>query len=184
MEPDIQIGLTKKDIPYEGQIIRVADEFEAISAKRQYKTHIGIIDTLNILIENSEPVSQSSGLKMIVKDATVGKIDKKIVKALFRVIADDTEYEITARTDYLNFVKDEIKRLENAEKYFVKYEKAKKDKDKEYYKQGVLMYLKSPNETIDNFHSILEEYKASFIDRKSHIDKLYDELKQIKRLKV
>ena len=39
-------GLTKKDIPYEGQIIRVADEYDAIVSKRQYKTHIGITDTL------------------------------------------------------------------------------------------------------------------------------------------
>ena len=39
-------GLTKKDIPYEGQIIRVADEYDAIVSKRQYKSHIGISDTL------------------------------------------------------------------------------------------------------------------------------------------
>lgn len=36
-------GVSANKIPYEAQIIRVADEFEAISAKRQYKTHIGII---------------------------------------------------------------------------------------------------------------------------------------------
>ena len=35
-------GLTKKDIPYEGQIIRVADEYDAIVSKRQYKSHIGV----------------------------------------------------------------------------------------------------------------------------------------------
>ena len=46
-------GLTKKDIPYEGQIIRVADEYDAIVSKRQYKSHIGISDTLKILIENA-----------------------------------------------------------------------------------------------------------------------------------
>ena len=39
-------GLTKKDIPYEAQIIRVADEYDAIVSKRQYKSHIGISDTL------------------------------------------------------------------------------------------------------------------------------------------
>ena len=32
-------GLSKKDIPYEGQIIRVADEYDAIVSKRQYKSH-------------------------------------------------------------------------------------------------------------------------------------------------
>ena len=30
-------GVTKKDLPLEGQIIRVADEFDAIVSKRQYK---------------------------------------------------------------------------------------------------------------------------------------------------
>ena len=48
-------GVTAKDIPYEAQIIRVADEFEAITAKRQYKTHIGIIEALNIIIDNAQP---------------------------------------------------------------------------------------------------------------------------------
>ena len=43
-------GITKKDIPYEAQIIRVADEYDAIVSKRQYKSHIGISDTLKILI--------------------------------------------------------------------------------------------------------------------------------------
>ncbi|MBQ6991903.1 MAG: hypothetical protein IJN50_03185 [Clostridia bacterium] len=52
-------GLTKKDIPLEGQIIRVADEFDAIVSKRQYKSHIGITDTLNILIEECKPSGDS-----------------------------------------------------------------------------------------------------------------------------
>ena len=45
-------GLRKPDIPYSAQIIRVADEYDAIVSKRQYKSHIGISDTLKILIEN------------------------------------------------------------------------------------------------------------------------------------
>ena len=48
-------GLTKKDIPVEGQIIRVADEYDAIVSKRQYKSHVDISDTLNILIEDATP---------------------------------------------------------------------------------------------------------------------------------
>ena len=46
-------GLNGSAIPIEGQIIRVADEFDAIVSKRQYKSHIGITDTLKILIENA-----------------------------------------------------------------------------------------------------------------------------------
>lgn len=48
-------GIPGNKIPYEAQIIRVADEFEAITAKRQYKSHIGIIDALNILIDHAHP---------------------------------------------------------------------------------------------------------------------------------
>ena len=48
-------GLTKKDIPYEGQIIRVADEYDAIVSKRQYKSHVGISDTLKILVDETKP---------------------------------------------------------------------------------------------------------------------------------
>jgi len=178
-------GLVKKDIPYEGQIIRVADEFEAISAKRQYKTHIGIIDTLNILIENSEPLKPKEGMKMIIKDASVGKIDKKIVKALFKVILDDTEYEIAVRNEYLEFLKEEIARLNNAESYYKKYLSTHSSSKKEYFKQGVEMYLRKSNgETIDNFESVMNEYKQSFIDRKAHISKLHNETKEIKKLKV
>ena len=60
MEQDIQIGLVGDEIMYEGQIIRVADEFDAITSKRQYKTHIGVVDTLKILIQNSKRLFQSS----------------------------------------------------------------------------------------------------------------------------
>ena len=35
-------GLRKPDIPYSAQIIRVADEYDAIVTKRQYTTHINI----------------------------------------------------------------------------------------------------------------------------------------------
>ena len=85
-------GLVKKDIPYEAQIIRVADEYDAIRSKRQYKTHIGIIDTLKILIENATPVKPKDGIKGVIKDSSIGKIDKKLLNALFKVVIDDTEY--------------------------------------------------------------------------------------------
>lgn len=176
-------GLTKKDIPYEAQIIRVADEFEAISAKRQYKTHIGIIDTLNILIENSQPIKPKEGIKMIIKDAKIGKIDKKIVRALFKVIQEDTEYEISAREQYLDFVKEEIARLNKAEHCYKKYLSTKFEGKKEYRKQETELYLKK-GETIDNFEAVLNEYKISYKERAEHIAKLYQEVKDIKKLKV
>ena len=45
-------GLTKKDIPYVAQIIRVADEYDAIVTKRQYTTHVNISETLRDLIKD------------------------------------------------------------------------------------------------------------------------------------
>ena len=177
-------GLVKKDIPYEGQIIRVADEFEAISAKRQYKTHIDIIDTLKILIENSQPMKPREGMKAVIKDTSVGKIDKKILKALFKVVEDDTLYEIHAREKYLNYIQDELSRLGNASGFYKKYVKTPVDsKKKHYYKEGVEMFLKG-RETVDNYEQVIEEYKKSYKERKAHIDKLYDEVKKIRKLKV
>ncbi len=58
-------GLVKKDIPYEAQIIRVADEYDAITSKRQYKSHIGISDTLKILIENTKPTPDNQNPKIL-----------------------------------------------------------------------------------------------------------------------
>lgn len=176
--------LTAKDIPYEGQIIRVADEYEAITAKRQYKTHIGIIETLNILIENSQPITPKEGMNLIIKDTKLGKIDKKIVRALFKVVIDDTENEIVCRSDYLTFINKEISRLKKAEGYYKKYNSARSESKKNYNKEGVLMYLKKPAETIDNFEQVLSEYQDSLRTRKEHIKKLEGEVKRIKSLHV
>lgn len=160
-------GLTKKDIPYEGQIIRVADEYDAIVSKRQYKSHIGISDTLKILIENCQ----------------AGKNNPLIVKKLFKVVIEDVEYEIYCTQTYVNELQGELKRFEQIEKYREKMENAKKEKDKNYYYEGMKMLLKG-NETVDNYLPIYEEYKDAYEKRKAIIDNLYKEIKIIKKLKV
>ena len=169
-------GLLGKEIPYEGQIIRVADEFDAITAKRQYKTHVGIVETLNILISETKPNPNA-------KDPHIGKIDKKILKALFKVVIDDTEYEIVARSDYLEFLKKEIKRLKTASKYFEKMEATKNAEKKEYFRQYARYYL-HPNEKVDLIPQIIKEMEDAYEQRKAHIAKLYGEVKQIKKLRV
>ena len=160
-------GLTKKEIPYEGQIIRVADEYDAIVSKRQYKSHIGISDTLKILIENCQ----------------AGKNNPLIVKKLFKVVIDDIEYEITCTQEYVDELQEEVKRFEQIEKYKEKMENAKKEKDKNYYYEGMKMLFKN-NETLDNYLSIYKEYKNAYESRKAIIDNLYQEIKIIKKLKV
>ena len=160
-------GITKKDIPYEAQIIRVADEYDAIVSKRQYKSHIGISDTLKILIEN----------------ANNGKNNPKIVKKLLKVVIEDTEYEIFLTQSYIDELKSEIERLEQINKYKIAMDKAKKDKDKNYYFEGIKQLLKT-HETIDNYTTLYEEYKEAYNKRKSIIENLYNEIKNIKKLKV
>ena len=56
-------GYKKKDIPIVGQIIRVADEYDAIVSKRQYKTHISISETLKLLIKDANPTEDSEYIR-------------------------------------------------------------------------------------------------------------------------
>ena len=160
-------GLKAQEIPIEGQIIRVADEYDAISSKRQYKTHIGITDTLNILIENCRN----------------GKINSRVLKNLFKVVIDDTEYEISQIYDYISYLKTEIKRLKQIDVYYKKMLEQKKDTKKKYYEEGIKILL-SKGETIENFQNILSEYENALQLKTQSIDKLFNEVKAIKKLKV
>lgn len=189
-------GLTKDDIPYEGQIIRVADEYDAIVSKRQYKTHIGIVDTLNILIDETKPVKPSNAVKGSISETkpehnpsgnvkvpTLGKNNPIVVKALIKVIIDDTEYEISCIMDYLKELKSEIKRLEEIEKYDNKRLSANSEDKKNYYLEGMKCLL-TGQETVNNYSEVLEAYR-NIVKRKSEqIDKLFDEVKTMKKMKV
>ena len=170
-------GLTKNDIPYEGQIIKVADEYDAIVSKRQYKSHIDISDTLQILIDETKPSSNYE------KKSKFGKTNPIIVKALIKVVIDDILYEITCTQSYIDYLKENIKRCEKIDKYRIKMEKASKEKDKNYHLEEMQMLL-APEETVETFSQIYQEYKNAFILRKEKIDKLYNEVKKIKKLKV
>lgn len=166
-------GITKKDIPIEGQIIRVADEYDAIVSKRQYKSHVDISDTLHMLIEDATP---SSGNKY-------GKINPKILKALIKVILDDIEYEKYCVKEYLEYLEENIARLKQMDEYAIKMKEAKKEKDRIYYENGVNLLLRQ-GETIDNYHSVLEEYEQARVVRNDILKKLDAERKKIKKMKV
>ena len=189
-------GVTKNDIPYEAQIIRVADEYDAIVSKRQYKSHIGIIDTLNILIDETKPVNNLDAVKFLIKESkpehnlsgnvkipTLGKNNPIVVKALIKVIIDDTEYEISCIMDYLKDLKPEIKRLEEIEKYDKKRLSAKSENKKNYYLEG-MKYLLVGQETIDNYTEVLNSYRNIVKTQTEHINKLFDEIKNIKKMKI
>ena len=179
-------GLTKKDIPYEGQIIRVADEYDAIVSKRQYKSHVGISDTLKILIENTKPnsdVKRSTALEELENNAKLGRDNPIIVRALFKVVIDDVEYEISCMLDYIKSLKDELKRFKQIDKYKEQMEKAKTEKKKNYYLEG-MKALMIGNETPENYERSKQEYINAYNKRKEILDNLFDEIKIIKKLKV
>ena len=179
-------GVTAKDIPYEAQIIRVADEFEAITAKRQYKTHVGIVDALNLIINDAKPSpikKMSQGLKLLSDEVMYGKVNKKVVKALFKVTLDDIEYETASRIDYIDYLKEEIKRVQEALRYYNKMEAASLPSKKEYYRQYAAGYLR-PHEKVELIPQTLQELKKSLNDREDHIEKLHTEARQIRHLVV
>ncbi len=175
-------GVTRKDIPIEGQIIRVADEFDAIVSKRQYKSHIGITDTLKILIEETQYVPKVVALKSIEENTKIGKLNPKIVRTLFKVVIEDIEYEISGIFDYTKFLREQIERLEKINTYNVKMEKAKRQSKKNYYRECMNFLLRDA-EDLKNYKFVLEDYRTALFKRKEIINRLYDEIREIKKLR-
>lgn len=167
--------VSKDDIPLEGQIIRVADEFDAITSKRQYKSHIGISDTLKILMEETFPVQNIN--------SKYGKINPKVLKALIKVIIDDTEYELYNLGLYVDYLNKEAHRLEQISLYEDKMNNSSKDYDKDYY-SSIIMQLFEHGETLENYKTVLEEYKQAYTNKKETMNHLINELKEIKKLKI
>ena len=170
-------GLRKKDIPYESQIIRVADEYDALVNKRQYKSHIGITDALKIIIQNSQPAPNAPIF------SKVGKNNKKIVKTLLKVVIEDIEYEIACTIDYVKDLNNELDRYKKIENYIQKKNSSKKNKDIVYYEQYIDLLLR-PDESIEDFYMLYQELKDAYEVRKKMLDDLYKEIKNIKQLRV
>ena len=176
-------GITKKDIPFYAQIIRVADEYDAIVTKRQYTTHINISETLKELIKDTRPDPKFLALDELSRKEKLGKISGKVLKKLFKVVIDDTLYEISCVYDYVDYLKDQIKRLELIEKYDIKLKSSNKEKTINYYKEGIRLLLQE-GETYENYSRILQEYRDALDLRQNVIKKLYAEIKIIKKLQV
>ena len=174
-------GITK--VPMEAQIIRVADEYDAIVTKRQYTTHVNISETLKELIADAQPDPRFVALDQLAQNSKVGKINKHILRALFKVVIDDILYEISCLYEYLDYLKDNIKRLTLINKYKEKMEEAKTDKKREYYREGMRLLFQA-GENFDNFPQIFKDYKDALEIRTDRVDKLYKEIKIIKKLEV
>ncbi len=173
-------GLIKNKIPFEAQIIRVADEFDALVNKRQYKSHIGISEALKIIIDNTKP---SPNAPKGTGFTNSGKNNKLIVKKLIKVVINDIEYEIAYTIDYVDFLKKEIERFEKIEELIEKRNSSKKKSDVKYYEQYIKFYLK-PNELKENITNLYHEFSEAYTLRKNSLEKLYEEIKIIKKLKV
>ena len=160
-------GLSKNEIPLEGQIIRVADEFDAIVSKRQYKSHIGISDTLKILIEN----------------ANNGKNNSKVVNKLIKIIIEDTEYEIYRTQGYVTDLQNNITRLSTIDEYVSAFNQETNPANKRYY-QDMIQHSLRNGENMENYKTLQKEYEKAYSDRKAIIDNLYNEIKIMKKLKA
>ena len=85
--------------------------------------------------------------------------------------------------DYLKDVKSEVKRLSEIEKYDKKRLASNDEKKKNYYLEGMKCLLVGV-ETVDNYSEILASYRNIIEDKSALIDKLFDEIKVIKKMKV
>lgn len=174
-------GVVKEDIPFEAQIIRVADEYDAIVSKRQYKSHIDISDTLKILAAKTTPAYKTS--RKNAKNPKYSQINPIVLHALVEVVKEDTEHEIDCIISYIDYIKEQIERLEKLDEYVQGYNEATRERDKKDYKELIDYSLKS-GETLENYKQIMQEYTHAYDTRKQNIDKLKTEISKIRKIKI
>lgn len=174
-------GVSGNEIPYASQIIHVADVYDALVTKRHYTTHVNISDTLKDLIQESIPPSQVVALDAL-SYSDRGKVNKKVLNALFKVVIDDTLYEISSTKEYVSHLKNELSRLIQIAEFDIKRDKKKSPKAKEYYENGMKM-LFARNENFENYQEVLEDYRKAIDNKLELIDNLYKEVKVLKKLK-
>ena len=178
-------GLTIQDIPFVARIIRVADEYDALVTKRHYTTHVHISETLKDLIKDTIPEDRKklAALGQLSENSSVGKISPKILRTLFKLVIEDKLYEISLVCNYVDYLKENIKRLELIDSYSAKMQSAVTEKKRQYYKEGIEMLLLA-GESFQNFNEVLCEYREALVVRQKRIDDLYNEIKIIKKLKA
>lgn len=183
MAPGYPSGLTKKDIPYFAQVIHIADVFDAIVTKRQYTTHVDISETLRLLIKDTLPTRQSVALDLLNSYSKLGKINPKVLKVLFKVVIDDTLYEISCTLEYVNYLKEQIKRLNKIHKFEDKMLGAKKESEKEYYREYMRLLFEQ-GENYENYKQVSKEYEVALSQKEALVERLKKEIEIIKSLKA
>ena len=112
-----------------------------------------------------------------------GKNNKKIVKKLLKVVIEDIEYELSCVMYHVDNLKTDLTRLKKIEGYYNKSNSAKNEKQKIYYEEYMKLYMK-PHESIENFQQLYNELNSVYLLKQSEIDKLNNEIKIIKKLRV
>ena len=134
-----------------------------------------------MLIKETEPTAQAVALDTLSVDSKVGKINGKVLKVLFKVVIDDTLYEISGVMDYVKYIQEQLKRLNKIKKYD---EKSKSSKHKEEYYKEYMRYLFEKGENAENYLTVMSEYENALENKEEQIKKLYQEIDIIKKLKV
>ena len=91
--------------------------------------------------------------------------------------------EIFNLSEYIDYLKEEAKRLEQIQLYEEKMNNAKKDSDKDYYYAGMQQLLVR-GETLENYKVALAEYMNAYMEKSEDLKKLNEEFKEMKKLKV
>lgn len=102
---------------------------------------------------------------------------------MFKVVIDDTLYEISCTNEYISYLKEQIKRLNKIEKFEEKTKTAKKESEVEYYRE-YMKILFQQGENYENYKQVLAEYENALSIKNSLVDSLYKEIDIIKSLKV
>ena len=160
-------GLRGSKIPLEAKIIKVADVYDALVSKRQYKSHMDISETL----------------KYVAEESRTKKSHKKIVAALKKVVIEDINYEIYELSSYLDILKYNVKRLTEVDLLYKQSTNPSLLKNKEYYLKKIYSALEE-NETLINYPLILKEYKNTLETKTTTIKKLFKEIKKVKKLRI
>ena len=82
----------------------------------------------------------------------------------------------------MKYIKEQSKRLELISSYNIKMQKTSKQKKKEYYKSCINNLLQG-GETVQNYIYVYEELSATYLRKKETVNGLFNEIKEIKKLR-
>jgi putative nucleotidyltransferase with HDIG domain len=95
-------GLVGSQIPFESSIIKVADVYDALTQRRQYK----------------EGYKQTKALDIMLGDARKNKMSAKIMVYLMRTLLKEVEERITTHENNISQLKENLETLHELEKIY------------------------------------------------------------------